>query len=128
MITSIIQTGLSLIDKIIPDKKAAAEAKLKLLDLEQTGELKKIEQQAQVVMSEARSDSWLARNWRPLIMTLFGLIIANNYILSPWLHALGFVSVSLPIPDRMWSLLELGLGGYVIGRSAEKAVQAWKAK
>ena len=128
MITSLIQTGLSLIDKIIPDKKAAADAKLKLLDLEQTGELKKIEQQAQVVMSEARSDSWLARNWRPLIMTLFGIIIANNYILSPWLHALGFVSVSLPIPDRMWSLLELGLGGYVIGRSAEKAVQAWKTK
>lgn len=128
MITSIIQTGLSLIDKIIPDRKAAVEAKLKLLDLEQSGQLRKIEQQAQVVISEAGSDSWLARNWRPLIMTLFGLIIANNYILSPWLHAFGFTSVSLPIPSRMWSLLELGLGGYVIGRSAEKAVKAWKDK
>lgn len=128
MITSIIQTGLQLIDKIIPDKKAANEAKLKLLQLQQSGELKVLESQSNVIMTESKSESWLARNWRPLIMLLFGIIIANNYILSPWLHALGFVSVSLPIPGRMWSLLELGLGGYVIGRSAEKAITAWKNK
>jgi hypothetical protein len=126
MITDLIQAGLSLIDKIIPDKKAADEAKLKLLQLEQNGDLKEIEAKSNIIISEAKSDSWLASNWRPIIMLLFGIIIANNYIISPWLHACGFISVALPIPDRMWSLLELGLGGYVIGRSAEKAVKAWK--
>lgn len=124
----LIEMGLGIIDKIIPDKKAREQAKLKLLDLEQTGELKIIESQSSIITSEARSDSWLARNWRPMIMCLFGVIIANNYIIAPWLHGLGLISVSLPIPDKMWSLLEIGLGGYVVGRSMEKGIQLWNAK
>ena len=34
---------------------------------------------------------------------------------------------SLPIPDetsRFWDLLEIGLGGYVVGRSGEKMAEA----
>ena len=128
MITSIINAGVQIIDKIIPDKKAAQEAKLKLLSLEQSGELKVIENQTKVITGEIQSDSWLAKNWRPMLMVLFGIIIANNYIIAPYLHGFGMTAVSLPIPDRMWSLLEIGLGGYVVGRSVEKGIRLWKAK
>jgi hypothetical protein len=34
--------------------------------------------------------------------------------------------VSLPTPPDLWALIKLGLGGYVVGRSAEKCVTAWK--
>ena len=52
-------------------------------------------------------------------MCLFGIIIANNYIIAPI-----FGLASLPIPDDMWSLMKIGLGGYVVGRSVEN-VASW---
>ena len=36
--------------------------------------------------------------------------------------------VMLDIPPDMWDLLKIGLGGYVVGRSAEKGAKAWKGK
>jgi hypothetical protein len=54
-------------------------------------------------------------------MALFGAIIANNYIIHPYV-SLFFedASVMLAIPPDMWSLLKIGIGGYVVGRSVEK--------
>lgn len=127
-VSTIIDVGYKVFERIFPDKKSQDAAKLKLLDLKQTGDLQRMASQANVIMSEAKSDSWLAANWRPLAMVTFILIIANNHLIAPYMHAYGFISVSVPIPGRMWSLLELGLGGYVVGRSAEKIVGTWKAK
>jgi len=74
-------------------------------------------QQATVITAEAKSESWIARNWRPIIMLQFGFIIGYNFILAPI-----FSIQSIPIPQDMWQLLKLGLGGYIIGRSVEKTV------
>lgn len=76
-------------------------------------------EQAKTIRAEAGSQSWIARNWRPITMLVFVYIIAHNYIIAPiaGLNALEIV------PD-MWSLLKIGLGGYVVGRSAEKIVPA----
>lgn len=43
MIGDLIGLGTAIIDKIFPDKQAAAEAKLRLVELQQAGELKDIE-------------------------------------------------------------------------------------
>jgi len=71
--------------------------------------------------------NWLQRSWRPLLMLLFGFIIANEYVISPYIQAL--FSISLPVktitPD-MWAVLKLGIGGYIGGRSIEKAITLWK--
>jgi hypothetical protein len=74
-------------------------------------------QQASVIVAEAKSESWIARNWRPLTMLSFVFIIDYNYILAPI-----FTLHSLPIVPDMWELIKIGLGGYVVGRSAEKIV------
>jgi hypothetical protein len=63
-----------------------------------------------VLVAEASSDSWLTKNWRPITMLTFLAIIVGNQI------------THTPIPDHLWDLLELGIGGYVIGRSVEKTV------
>lgn len=73
-----------------------------------------------IIVAEAQSDSWLASNWRPILMLSFTAIIVNNYILSPYLQAMFDFGMMLEIPADMWSLLKIGVGGYVVGRSGEK--------
>lgn len=126
MIMDLVKIGSSLLDKIIPDPKARDEAKLKLLSLEQAGEFKDLEVRGRIVEAEAKSESWLTSNWRPMIMVMFGVIIANNYIIAPYLAVFGCPHTSLPIPPDLWALLKIGLGGYIVSRGAEKAVKEWR--
>ena len=68
-----------------------------------------------IVESESRG-IWLQRAWRPIVMLVFTFIILLG------------VFVDLPLlkdSSQFWDLLELGLGGYVIGRSAEKITGGW---
>ena len=109
------------IDKAVEDKDQAAQIKSKLQEMVLTGQMKEIEQAAAVIQAEAKGESWLQRNWRPMLMCLFGVIVANNYIVVPL-----FGTPSADIPPDMWDLLKLGVGGYVLGRSVEKGVKVWK--
>ena len=105
-------------DKIFPDPQQAAEAKLKLFEMQQTGELKLLEGQVEIITAEAKSESWLASSWRPITMLVFtGLIVARWF---------GWAAPNLSPEEyiKLWSIVELGLGGYVIGRSAEKIAPA----
>lgn len=73
---------------------------------------------AEIVKTEAASTHWLAANWRPLLMLTFGALIVARWF--------GWAAPSLSEPEylKLWDIVELGLGGYVIGRSAEKIVPA----
>lgn len=124
----IAKVGASLIDNLFTSDEEKATAKLKLMEMEQNGELSRIAAGAGVVEAEARSEHWLTANWRPLTMITFVVIIANNYILYPYLSLFWPEAPSLEIPPDMWDLLKIGLGGYVVGRSGEKAVKMWKAQ
>lgn len=110
-----------LIDKAVEDKDQAAKIKAGLQEQVLTGQMKEIEAAAKIIAAEAGGDSWLQRNWRPMLMCLFGLIIANNYLVVPL-----FGGPMAEIPPDMWDLLKLGIGGYVLGRSVEKGVKVWK--
>lgn len=130
MITAMIPVigGLvgKIIDRALPDKEAAAKAKIEMMSLIQTEGLKEMEAAQKVIVAEAKSDGVLARNWRPFIMMIFGLIIANNYLVSPILVACGVPAPVLDLPPDMWNLIQIGLGGYVVGRSAEKVARVMK--
>jgi hypothetical protein len=82
--------------------------------------------QSEVIIAEAKGESWLQRNWRPSLMAIFGIIVANNYILAPYLDAMFDWTVVLEIPEQLWGLLKLGVGGYIGGRSIEKGIKLWK--
>jgi hypothetical protein len=71
-----------------------------------------IEAQARTITAEASGDSWLQRSWRPITMLTFLVLIV--------LDAFGVLAFRLS--EQAWSLLEIGLGGYVVGRSLEKIV------
>ena len=125
-ITGTLNFGMKLMDKFFPDKNEAAKAKLRLVEMEQNGELEELKGAIQIITAEAQSDHWLAANWRPLLMCLFGVIIANNYILYPYLSLLFEAAPKLDIPPDMWQLLKIGVGGYVVGRSGEKMINLYK--
>jgi hypothetical protein len=56
-------------------------------------------------------------------------IVANNYVIAPYIQLFFSKSVLMELPDRLWSLLQIGVGGYVIGRSAEKIADSkWGSK
>ena len=117
--------GSTLLDKFFPDKDAANKARLVLMEMKQSGELAKIQTSAGIVTAEANSDHWLAANWRPITMLTFVFIIANNYIIYPYLSLIFDEAPMLQIPPDMWDLLKLGLGGYVVGRTVEKTVKSY---
>lgn len=84
--------------------------------------VKVAELQSQNLQTEMQGN-WLQRSWRPLLMLSLVFIVINNYILLPYFPN---VFTGLDLPNHLWELLKIGVGGYVVGRSIEKAADKWK--
>jgi len=126
MLSALIAPITSIIDKLIPDPQAKLEANLKLIALQQEGGFKELEAAMSVIVAESKSEHWIVAAWRPITMLVFVAIIANNYLLYPYLSLFWHSAPLLELPPDLWELLKIGLGGYVVGRSVEKAVGAYK--
>jgi len=106
-LTAALDVGKSLIDKFWPDAGEAEKQKVQTF-------LAVFMAQSDIVKTEAASTHWLAANWRPLTMLTFtGLIVARWF---------GWAAPNLGDAEylKLWDIVQLGLGGYVIGRSVEK--------
>ena len=126
MIAALLPVVGEVIKRVLPDKDAQVKAQTELNTMLMDGSIKEFEKQAEIIIAEAKSEHWLTANWRPLTMITFVVIIANNYILYPYLSLFWSEAPSLEIPPDMWDLLKIGLGGYTIGRSGEKIAKVWK--
>ena len=85
-IDDIINVGMKILDKVIPDPTAKAEAQAKLLELQQQGRLAELQAdsvEAQELTkrqaADMASDSWLSKNIRP--MTLIA-ILAGYFVFA----------------------------------------------
>lgn len=110
------------LNRFIPDPAQKAAASAQVLQIVENAKTALTQSQASVITSEASSTHWMTSAWRPCLMFTFIAILIFNYILSPIVHAFGGTYMALPIPPDMWSLLRLGVGGYIGGRSIEKVV------
>lgn len=117
---------LPIIEKIFPSSAEQTQAKAELLTAMSTADMSAMEAQAKVISAEASGESSVQRNWRPHLMYMFMFIVAYNYIIAPLMTSFGVPTVTLPIPEHMWMLLEIGVGGYIVGRSGEKMVNAYQ--
>ena len=73
-------------------------------------ETKLLASQSSIIIAEASGQSWMQSSWRPLTMlTFLGLVVFDSF---GWL--------ANPLAAEAWTLLQIGLGGYVTGRSIEK--------
>ena len=129
IIGSIAEKIIGIIDKEIPDKdlreKLKTQIQLQLLDLQK--EIveqiqKEVEERAKVIRAEVNSESWLTRNWRPITMLTFLALMVAYYVgLTP-------PNLDKATVAEMLSVIKIGLGGYIVGRSVEKAVRYLKGK
>ena len=69
-----------------------------------------LDARTKAVLAEAQGGSWLQRNWRPITMLTFLVLVVCD----------SFGLLKFRLADQAWTLLQLGLGGYVVGRSVEK--------
>jgi len=110
---NIIKDIGSIVDNVITTDAERIELKAQLAETLNTQLLTLAEMQKEVLTTEL-SGNWLQRSWRPLIMLAFGAIVCMG----------AFKQIDyLEETSRFWDLLELGLGGYVIGRSVEKVAE-----
>lgn len=127
VIGKVLDKGLGIIDKFVEDKDQAnrlkAEIKQQIESQTHEAEIAELRAQAGLVGAEIRGESWLQRNWRPMLMLTVILIIFNNYVLFPYLSLFTDKARMLDLPKGLWALLNIGVGGYVAGRSGEKIVR-----
>lgn len=118
-IIDLVKDGL---DKWGPaDKTVVAQAKAQLDQLKEADAAKQLDRDLQVelagmsnVQAEAKGDSWLQRNWRPITALTFVVLVVAYWF--------GFTAPNLPAASvqELFELVKLCLGGYTLGRTAEK--------
>lgn len=127
-ISGLMSLGKEIIGRVWPNPQEQAEELRKLHELEQKGDLADLQAYVQVlqgrlsvIKAEASSEHWLAANWRPITMLTFTTMIV--------LRMLGFDAEAMSEAEylKLWGLMELGLGGYVVSRGVEKCVKTWKS-
>lgn len=121
---SILDIGTKLIDKLIPDPKAKAEALQKLQELEQNGDLAVIGGQNEINKIEAASPTLFVSGWRPSVGWVCSSALALQLVVLPllsWVATLLGRTVAVPVlnTELLTTLLVgmLGLGGM---RTVEK--------
>jgi Holin of 3TMs, for gene-transfer release len=102
-------------------RKLESELQTKLTD--HLGKAQELEQA--IILAEIKSEHWLTRSWRPLLMlTLLGFIVFVGLVI-PVLDMI--VGTPVPfnprwqaLPSQFWDFLSVGVGGYIGGRTLEK--------
>jgi len=118
VIQALIPTIAPILGKVVsnlfpdPEQKAKAEAEMMKTLLAHQAEIEGAA--AKIIQTEAASQHWLAANWRPLTMLVFVCLIVARWF--------GWAAPNLSEAEyiKLWSIVEFGLGGYVVGRSVEK--------
>jgi len=117
LISGIFEPAAKLIDNLNTSEEERLIIKQNMFEIQMNAAMKAQEYEsellkakASIITAEAQGDSYLQRNWRPITMLTFLLLVV--------LDSFGW------LPNRLaaeaWTLLQIGLGGYVVGRSVEK--------
>tara|TARA_R110000787_G_scaffold270565_1_gene377554 strand:+ start:232 stop:624 length:393 start_codon:yes stop_codon:yes gene_type:complete len=102
------------IDNLFTSEEERINAKNEVFKVLQEQQLKLQQLQTEIIVAEANGN-WLQRSWRPILMLSFGFIVIYVKFIAP------LFNLRIPeLENEFWDLLQIGIGGYVIGRSAEK--------
>lgn len=116
-LAEIVSPVARIIDDLTTSEEERLLVKQKLFEL-QAGLTSKLmdyetrlaEARSRVITAEAQGQSWLQRNWRPITMLTFLVLVVCD----------AFGLLVFRLSENAWTLLQIGLGGYVVGRSMEK--------
>lgn len=123
LIGSLFAPAAKLVDELHTSDEERIDAKTRMLEAQTEVTFKILDYEAQlmqmksnIVLAEAQGQSWIQRSWRPITMlTFLVLVLCDSFGLLPFRLA-----------DQAWTLLQVGLSGYVAGRSGEKIMSTYK--
>ena len=110
------------IEKAVPDKDLQEKLKAQLQTQLLQSNTQELQAAAKIIEAEAKA-GWFASSWRPLLMYVLIFILVWNYVIGPVIKIFMGAVITFELPGDVWSLLQIGLGGYVVGRSAESVAR-----
>tara|TARA_R110002153_G_C13290455_1_gene494827 strand:- start:581 stop:973 length:393 start_codon:yes stop_codon:yes gene_type:complete len=110
------------LDNLFTTDEERLKAKNEVFRVLREKELELQKMQTEIIIAEAQGN-WLQRSWRPILMLAFGFIVIYVKFIAP------LFDLKIPeLEDEFWNLLQLGIGGYVIGRTGEKMMKDFVQK
>ena len=128
-LAALLDVGMKVLDKVIPNPEEKAKAQVALMEMQQKGELAKIQADLQEqeeltkrLQADMTSDSWLSKNIRP--MTLVAIFV--GYFIFAMMSAFGHNANEAYVTLLgQWGMLVMSF--YFGGRTLEK-ILAMKEK
>ena len=114
-----IKGVFGVIDQVVEDKDMANKIKAAISERQHSFDLTALEGQIKIIVAEA-GGSFLASNWRPITMLTFVALIVM------WWFGFTPERATDALMLELFQLIKIGLGGYVVGRSAEKVAKVLK--
>lgn len=115
------------VGRVLPADKDAAQKLESELNMAMLSNSAAIEQAAaSVVIAEAKSEHKITATWRPILMLVITAIVGWNYLFAPLIELIvqlttnNQIPLTIELPEELWTLLTVGVGGYIVGRSGEK--------
>lgn len=125
--TPFIGPIVDVIRRVIPDKEEQARLENELQAAAMESDARLAEAQSRVIVAEAEGN-WLQKSWRPILMFLLMAVLVWHMMFLPFIaYALGAQLTDLVglavVPETVWTLLIVGMGGYIGGRTLEKVMR-----
>ena len=121
-IAALLDVGMKVLDKVIPDPQAKAKAQLDLLQMKQSGELAalqadsvEMQELTKRLQADMASDSWLSKNIRPMTLVFILITYTAFGLMSAWDVEVNEKYVELL---GQWGMLIMSF--YFGGRTLEK--------
>jgi hypothetical protein len=129
---AVINAAVSIIDKVIPDPAQKAAAQLAVMQLQQTGDMAKLQSQTELALAqinvdntEAASNSLYKSGWRPATGWICAFGLAYQFVLNPFISWLGTNLIKWAPPPNLDMVTLLTLLGGLLGlgtlRTIDKA-------
>jgi len=117
LLLPVINLVSGFVDKFVKDKDEAEKIKANIAIEAMNFNSKELESATSVIIAEAKGESWLQRSWRPMLMLWFAGLVGA--------HWLGFTPENLSddVVIKLLNIVQVGIGGYVLGRSGEKIMK-----
>lgn len=120
LIAGIFKPAAELIDELhtseeekLKQQRRLLEIQAMVLDSSLEYEKEMMTAKADIVNSEAKSEHWITATWRPITMLTFLALAVGDSL--GWLPN--------PLRDEAWTLLQIGISGYIVSRGAEKVIK-----
>jgi hypothetical protein len=117
LLAPVLEVGKSIIERLFPDKTAAAQAEAEFLRLAMDGELKQVIAQLEINAREAQHPSIWVAGWRPFFGWVGGTAFAYVGVAKPLLTWVALINGFPALPDIdmefLWVVVSglLGIGG-----------------